>query len=107
MFNYIESSYPKSIALKQEPRSYVKRYVTWHDNAMYIVYNTTEEPSNTSANIVFEEGQVIKANPLVRPLQGQLLKTLYLKIHIKANPSNKPIDIYLDTSSSTNLVDKD
>ena len=32
---------------------------------------------------------------------------LYLKIYIKANPSNKLIDIYLDISSSTNLVDKD
>ena len=31
----------------------------------------------------------------------------YLKIRIKANPSNKLIDIYLDTGSLTNLVDKD
>ena len=74
---------------------------------MPVVYNTVEEPSNTSVNIIFKEGQVIKANPLVYPLQGQLLKILYLKIRIKANPSNKLIDIYLDTSSSTNLVDKD
>ena len=35
---------------------------------MSIVYNTIEEPSNASVNIVFEEGQVIEANPLVRSL---------------------------------------
>ena len=50
---------------------------------------------------------MIKANPLVYPLQGQPLKTSYLKIRVKTNPSNKPTDICLDTSSSTNLVDKD
>ena len=70
MFNYIESSYPKFVALKQEPRSYVKKHVTRHDNATPIVYNIVEEPSNASINIVFEKGQVIEANPLVRPLQG-------------------------------------
>ena len=85
----------------------MKRYVIQRDDAMPVVYNTVEEPSNASANIVFEEGQVIEANPLVRPLQGQPLKTSYLKIRVKANPSDKPIDVCLDTSSSTNLVDKD
>ena len=68
MFNYIESSYPKSVVLKQEPRSYIKRHITRHDNAMPIVYNTIEEPNNASINIVFKEGQVIEANPLVYPL---------------------------------------
>ena len=85
----------------------MKKHVTRYDNAMPIVYNTVEEPSNASVNIVFEEGQVIEANPLVRLLQGQLLKTLYLKIHVKVNPSDKLIDVCLDTGSSTNLVDKD
>ena len=70
MFNYIESSYSKSIALKQEPCLYVKKYVTRSDDIIPIVYNTIEEPSNASINIVFKEGQVIEANPLVRPLQG-------------------------------------
>ena len=56
MFDYIESSCPKSIVLKQEPCSYVKKYVTWYDNATPVVYNTIEEPSNTNVNIVFEEG---------------------------------------------------
>ena len=68
MFNHIESLYPKSIALKQEPHSYIKKHVTRSDDVTPVVYNTTEELSNTSANIIFKEGQVIKANPLVRPL---------------------------------------
>ena len=70
MFDYVESSCPKSMVLKQEPRSYMKKHVTRRDNATPVVYNTMEEPSNASVNIVFEEGQVIEANPLVRPLQG-------------------------------------
>ena len=107
MFDYIKSSCSKSVVLKQEPRSYIKKHVTRYNNITLVVYNTIEEPSNASANIVFKEGQVIKANPLIYLLQGQLLKTLYLKIYIKANPSNELIDIYLDISSSTNLVDKD
>ena len=69
MFNYIESLYPKSIALKQEPYSYIKKHITRNDDITPIVYNTIEELSNASVNIIFEEGQVIKANPLVRPLQ--------------------------------------
>ena len=56
MFDYIESLYSKSIALKQEPRFYVKKYITWSDDVTPIVYNTMEEPSNASVNIVFEEG---------------------------------------------------
>ena len=68
MFNYIESLYPKSIALKQEPYSYMKKYVTRSDNATPVVYNTIEEPNNASANIIFKEGQVIEANPLVHLL---------------------------------------
>ena len=51
--------------LKQEPYFYIKKYVTWSDDIIPIVYNTIEEPSNTSINIIFKEGQVIKANPLV------------------------------------------
>ena len=68
MFDYIESLYPKSIALKQEPRSYVKKHITRSDDVTPIVYNTVEEPSNASANIIFKEGQVIKANPLIHLL---------------------------------------
>ena len=68
MFDYVESSCPKSIALKQEPCFYMKKYVTRSDDATPVVYNTVEESSNASVNIVFEEGQVIEANPLVRLL---------------------------------------
>ena len=32
---------------------------------MPIVYNTIEELSNTNINVIFEEGQVIEANPLI------------------------------------------
>ena len=68
MFDYIESLYPKSIALKQEPYSYVKKYITWSNNIIPVVYNTVEELSNASVNIIFKKGQVIKANALVRSL---------------------------------------
>ena len=56
MFDYIESVYPKSITLKQEYYSYIKKHITRSDNAMPIVYNTIEKPSNASTNIIFEEG---------------------------------------------------